>query len=134
MERHASIHLTGLGGTILVDGQDISHCVRGVSLTGDVHTETRLVLGLVLEEVQADGQAQVYLPARVAELLTVLGWTAPADYDPAAGDLHPLPEPEPEETHQAVQVTGDDEALSRLVAHAVDEGLRRWNRRTRQIR
>ncbi|MGW1221317.1 hypothetical protein ACWD6O_34635 [Streptomyces californicus] len=133
MQRHASIRLSGAEGTVLLDGQDVSRCVRSLTLTGDVRTGTALELGLVLEEVQHDGQTQVYLPARVAELLTTLGWTPPADYDAAHGDLHPLPEPQPEETHLAVQVTGDDEALARLVAHAVDEGLRRWNRRTRQV-
>ncbi|MFJ8844337.1 hypothetical protein ACIRFF_15695 [Streptomyces cyaneofuscatus] len=73
MQRHASIRLTGLGGTILVDGQDISHCVRGVTLTSDVRTGARLELGLDLGEVQADEQAQVYLPARAAELPHLAG-------------------------------------------------------------
>ncbi|MEU3972353.1 hypothetical protein [Streptomyces bacillaris] len=132
MERQASIHLSGNQGTILVNGQDISHCVRGITLTGDVHTGTRLELGLVLEEVQADGQAQVYLPARAAELLTMLGWAPPSGYDPTAGDLHPLPDQQPEGTHKTVQAAGDDEALARLVAHAVDEGLIKWERRTRK--
>ncbi len=134
MERHANIHLTGHRGTILVDGHDISHCVRSLTFTGDVHDAPRLELGLVLEEVQHDGQAQVYLPARAAELLAALGWTPPADYDPTAGDLHPLPDQEPEGTHTTVQATGDDEALARLVAHVVDDGLRKWERRTRQLR
>ncbi|WP_424918879.1 hypothetical protein [Streptomyces sp. wa1064] len=131
MERHASISMSGTQGTILLDGQDISSCVQRLTLTGDVRTGTHLELGLVLEEVQHDGQAQVYLPARTAELLTALGWTPPADHDPAA-HLHPLPEMQPEVTHQAVQVAGDQEELSRLVAHAVDEGLRQWDRRTRR--
>ncbi|MFJ3282458.1 hypothetical protein [Streptomyces halstedii] len=92
MERHAHIHLSGPKGTVLLDGHDVSHCVRGLTLTADVRAGTpRLELGLVLDEVQHDGHAQVYLPARVAELLTALGWTPPADYDLAV-DLHPLPE------------------------------------------
>ncbi|MFS0697797.1 hypothetical protein [Streptomyces nitrosporeus] len=132
MERHASIRLSDSEGTVLIDGQDISHCVRGITFTGDVRTAPRLELDLVLEEIQHDGRAQVYLPARVAELLTALGWTPPADHDPAT-DLHPLPELQPEATHQAVQVTGDEETLSRLIVHAVDEGLRQWARRTGRL-
>ncbi|MFJ5888093.1 hypothetical protein [Streptomyces californicus] len=128
MERHASIRLSGSQGTVLIDGQDISHCVRGVTFTGDVRTTPCLELDLVLEELQHDGRAQVYLPARVAELLTALGWTPPADYDPAA-DLHPLPELQSEETHQAVQPTGGQEELARLVAQAVEKGMRGWDRR-----
>ncbi|WP_405549703.1 hypothetical protein [Streptomyces microflavus] len=102
MARHASVHLTDIGGTILVDGQDISRCVRSLTLTGDVRTGTRLELGLVLGEVQHEGQTQVYLPARVAELLTALGWTPPADYDPTAADLHPLPKLQHDEALTAI--------------------------------
>ncbi|MGW1295148.1 hypothetical protein [Streptomyces sp. NPDC002533] len=132
MQRHASIHLTGPRGTILVDGQDISHCVRGFELTGSVDARPALGLDLLIDEAEVDGKPQVYLPAHVAELLTALGWTPPADYDVAA-ELHPLPDQRPEGTHTVVQPTEADEALARLVSRAVDEGLRRWGRRARQI-
>ncbi|WP_274031480.1 hypothetical protein [Streptomyces sp. MMBL 11-1] len=133
MERHASISMSGTQGTILLDGQDISSCVQRLTLTGDVRTgTTHLELGLVLEEVQHDGQAQVYLPARTAELLTALGWTPPADYDPTAADLHPLPDPQGDDVDTATDTTAFANELGKALTYAVDEGLRRWERRTQR--
>lgn len=81
MPRTASIHLNGPTGTVILDGQDISHCVRGFTLTADVGDLPVLDLDVVLREGEVEGQAVVHIPARTAELLTALGWTRPADYD-----------------------------------------------------
>ncbi|WP_326677686.1 hypothetical protein [Streptomyces sp. NBC_01237] len=126
MERHASIAMSGTQGTIRLDGQDISSCVQRLTLTGDVRTGTHLELGLVLEEVQHDGQTQVYLPARTAELLTALGWTPPADSDPTAADLHPLPKLQHDDGHTVIdQATIVSEPVQVLPEQAYAD-LVRW--------
>lgn len=91
MQRSARISLNGPTGTILVNDQDISHCVRGLTLTADIDSLPTLELDLVVHEATVEGQAVVSIPPRTADLLTALGWTPPAGYDAAAAGLQPLP-------------------------------------------
>ena len=93
MQRTAQIHLDGPTGTITVDGHDISHCVRGFTLTADVGHLPALDLDVVLHEADVDGQALITIPARTAVLLTALGWTPPADHNETAAVLAPAPSP-----------------------------------------
>lgn len=89
MQRTAQIHVDGPTGTVLVDGQDISHCVRGLTLTADVGGRSVLALDLAVDQADVEGQVLVTIPARTAELLTALGWAPPADYDGSAAVLAP---------------------------------------------
>ncbi|WP_406462975.1 hypothetical protein OHB07_16200 [Streptomyces sp. NBC_00111] len=83
MERSAHITLNSPTSVILVNGRDISHCVRGLTFTADVGSKPALDLDLVLDEVTVDGQALVSVPSHTADVLTSLGWTPPASYDTA---------------------------------------------------
>lgn len=65
--------------TIEIDGQDISHAVRGFTLTGHVGHRHQLVLDLCIDTGEADGEVQVHIPEDTAALLQALGWTPPGD-------------------------------------------------------
>lgn len=76
-----SLDATG-GGTVEVDGHDISHTVRGLTLKSDVGSEPQLVLDLTIHTGEIDGQAHVHIPADTAATLVDLGWTPPDDGQP----------------------------------------------------
>ncbi|WP_406420893.1 hypothetical protein [Streptomyces sp. NBC_00842] len=130
MLRTAQISLDGTSGTVIVDGQDISHCIRGLTLTADANDLPALELDVVVHETEVDGQALVSIPARTAELLTALGWTRPADYDETVAEAQPMPALQHDATRMDIELTGTGDSLAQAVAQAVDEGLRRWERRT----
>lgn len=71
---------TARDGAIHLDGRDVSHLTRGLTLTAAVHEPTRLSLDvLVTKAAEFDGEAVVSLAPDVAELLVGLGWTPPAE-------------------------------------------------------
>ncbi|MFD6275828.1 hypothetical protein ACFWFI_09675 [Streptomyces sp. NPDC060209] len=72
MQRSTRISLNGPTGTILVNDQDISHCVRGLTLEAGIDGLPTLELGLVVHEATVEGEAL-------------------AGYDAAAAGLQPLP-------------------------------------------
>lgn len=81
--RHARVTLTGAGrGTVEVDGRPVPG-VRAVRVAGAYDQVPRLVLELVVAEVDvetADG-VEVVLPDRTVEALRTLGWTPPTGGD-----------------------------------------------------
>ncbi|WP_282686318.1 MULTISPECIES: hypothetical protein [unclassified Streptomyces] len=92
MQRSTHINLNGPTGTVLVNGQDISHCVRGLTLTADVGRDVpALELDLVVYEATVEGKAHVSIPPSTADVLTALGWTPPDGYDATSSELRPLP-------------------------------------------
>lgn len=81
--RTARISMDAQGmGTVEVDGNDISRTVRGLTLTTEAGHLPRLVLDLLVFTSEADGEAQVHIPADTAATLVALGWTPPDDGQP----------------------------------------------------
>lgn len=90
--RH-SFAVTTTGPTsaqVLIDGHDIAHGVTGLTLTMGVAQVPTVTLDLAIldaTEIQ-DVQARVLIPDATRDLLTHLGWTAPAD--PHAEPTEPI--------------------------------------------
>lgn len=81
--RTARISLDAIGcGTVEIDGHDVSHTVRGLTLTSEVGCVPQLVLDLATHTSEIDGQAHVHIPADTAAALVDLGWTPPDDGQP----------------------------------------------------
>ncbi|MBK3625931.1 hypothetical protein JHN59_13970 [Streptomyces sp. MBT49] len=82
-DRAARIVLAEPGrATIEIDGHDISSAVIGFTLRGQVGYRHQLTLDVLLDTGEADGDAQVQIPAATAALLVDLGWTPPDDGQP----------------------------------------------------
>lgn len=65
---------------VMVDGEDISNLVRGVSFDVHVGEIPKVELDLVVSEsVIRSGYAQIFLKEGVRELLIKYGWTPPAE-------------------------------------------------------
>lgn len=81
MLKHVKLATNGLpaGCHVIVDGHDISHGVRALTLTTDSHTPPSLEVVIVAGETMFEGQARVYVDPRSAEILEQLGWTPPAE-------------------------------------------------------
>ncbi|MFD5057421.1 hypothetical protein [Streptomyces sp. NPDC058394] len=134
--RTASIHLNGPTGTVILDGQDISHCIRGFTLTADAGDIPTLDLDVVLHEADVEGQALVHIPARTAELLTALGWTPPAGYDPEAAKPVPSTWSEAARMAEALKDPANREAVSvalRTEARVNPEWIREFIRREERL-
>lgn len=80
MLRHVKLATGSLpaGCHVIVDGHDISHGVRALTLTADTQTPPVLEVVLVAGETMFEGKARVYVDPRSAEILQYLGWTPPA--------------------------------------------------------
>lgn len=77
MERAARLTLHATGGTVEIDGQDVSHAVRGIDLTQTAGQPPRLTLELRLDQLVCNGLADVVIPDDIEELLLRLGWSQP---------------------------------------------------------
>lgn len=63
-------------GTIEVDGQEL-HGVTAVVASAAVDERPQLVVQLLLQEIEIDGEMTVTIPDDTAEALAALGWTPP---------------------------------------------------------
>lgn len=70
------------GGTVEIDGTDISHTVQDVTLTARPGQLPTLRLDLVVYTAEVDGEAVVSVPEETAAALVALGWTPPSEGDP----------------------------------------------------
>jgi len=68
------------GGSLVVDGLDISHHTESLSLCLELGAGAipRLSINIVGVAADAEVDAEVVIPNQLAELLTKLGWTPPA--------------------------------------------------------
>lgn len=62
---------------LLLNGQDISHCVQGVTFDGHPGPDSVLWLHIHVPTITVGGQVQVLLGEDTRSLLTGLGWTPP---------------------------------------------------------
>lgn len=76
--RNVKIRLDKPGNPVEVDGQKIPG-VRGFHVAAAVNEKPRLVLDILMHEVEVDGQMTVTVPDRTKAALSALGWTPPAD-------------------------------------------------------
>lgn len=77
MERTVRLTLGPTGGTVELDGRDVSHAVRGFELTQEVGYRPQLTLDLVVDQVVSSGRTVVLISEAVQELLVSFGWTPP---------------------------------------------------------
>lgn len=77
----ANLALTAVGGTVEVDGHDVTRGVQGLTLTAKAGHRPTLTLDMLVNEVELDGETTVTVPEQTAQALTALGWTAPGDLD-----------------------------------------------------
>ena len=76
----AHISLRFGGGSLEIDGVDLSHAVQHAELSFDANGDRipRLILDLAVLEVDADAEAVGYeLTLETEKALAVLGWTPP---------------------------------------------------------
>lgn len=91
--RNVSIGLTGNGdGAVSIDGEEIPG-VRSLHVASTAGERPRLVLDVLMHEVEVDGEMAVYLPEPTRDALAALGWATPE------------------------QITGAYRERARLVAH-----------------
>lgn len=76
-----SLDATG-GGKVEIDGHDVSHTVRGLTVKAGAGCIPQLVLDLAIHTSEIDGQAHVHIPADTAATLVDLGWTPSDDGQP----------------------------------------------------
>lgn len=67
----------GPGWTVELDGQDIAHALRGLSLNLDSSPLASARLSLVIEDVSTHAEVDVWMPDETKALLVRLGWTPP---------------------------------------------------------
>ncbi|MFE7099762.1 hypothetical protein [Streptomyces erythrochromogenes] len=77
MQHTARLALHPSGGTVEIDGQDVSHAVRSIELTQTVGSPPQFTIDLNVHEVEMHGVADIRLPHEVQDLLVALGWTPP---------------------------------------------------------
>lgn len=73
---HITLNGSG-GGTVEVDGVDLSHAVRSISLDGEVGCRPVLQLELRLYDVSTVADTRILIPDETAAALVALGWTPP---------------------------------------------------------
>ncbi|MFD3777343.1 hypothetical protein [Streptomyces sp. NPDC058612] len=77
MERSARLVLSPVGGTVELDGQDVSHLVRGFELTQEVGHRPQLTLDLSVHQVITHGRATILMAEETKDLLVSFGWVPP---------------------------------------------------------
>lgn len=66
------------GGLVKVDGVDISHSVRGLTLEASVNALPRVTLELsVIDATTVGGDCEILIASETRELLLRAGWTPP---------------------------------------------------------
>lgn len=72
------IDATHNGGTITVDGHDVSNAVRGYTVSQRAGGRADVLLDLVVVDLTADVEkANVHINQYAADLLMLAGWTPP---------------------------------------------------------
>lgn len=66
------------GGSLVIDGVDMSHFTESLSLDMGAGIAPRLTVNLVGPVLSAALEAEVAIPEPTADLLLKLGWTPPA--------------------------------------------------------
>jgi hypothetical protein len=70
-------------GTVQVDGHDLSHATRGLSLHATVDARPQLLLDLRVDASEINAEdIDIRVPAETAAALVTLGWTPPDDGQP----------------------------------------------------
>jgi hypothetical protein len=69
--------ITMFGGSIVINGVDISRAVRGMTISAEVGKTPTLVLTLVAHELNVGGQTAVQVDEETATTLRALGWSPP---------------------------------------------------------
>lgn len=90
--RTARLNLTGPnGGTVEINGRDISDSIRGVTVQHSIGHHPQLTLDVRVHVSEVEGEAVVVLlPESTAAALVALGWTPPAEQP--IGDQQPRAE------------------------------------------
>ncbi|MCY0919619.1 MULTISPECIES: hypothetical protein [unclassified Streptomyces] len=83
MERTVRLALTSTGGTVEVDGHDISDTVSGFTLTQRAGEPPAIALDLALYTAMVEGVATLAMKPGTDNLLTSFGWTRPGQAAPA---------------------------------------------------
>lgn len=91
----ADIEIKGAGydGHILINGHDVTHQTRSVTIKSAVGEVTQVTLDLVVLDstrIQSD-HTEVFIPADTAELLVKAGWTPPDAGNPARLNIPEAP-------------------------------------------
>jgi hypothetical protein len=66
------------GTVIEIDGTRVEGSVERLTLEGSAETRPRLLLSLIVNEIEVDGEMQVLIPGSTHQALVALGWTPPA--------------------------------------------------------
>lgn len=74
---HVKITSAARGGTVEVDGENISAGLHGVSVRLNATTPAEVTLDLHLPVVEFDGEADIYVSGATRDTLRALGWTPP---------------------------------------------------------
>lgn len=78
--RHVHIELPAHGdgpAVVRVEGTDIAGALHHIDIRAGVGQQTDVVLGLAATPVTFDGEARLWLPWSVVNLLVEYGWTVP---------------------------------------------------------
>ena len=71
-----------IGGSVVIDGLDVSSSVRAYDLHAEVGKIPVLVLDLLPFDRSVSGQAHVRVPDKTRAVLVQLGWTPPEEVTP----------------------------------------------------
>lgn len=75
-----SITSGSAGGTVVMDGQDISTSLYGLSVHLDARTPPAVTLDVLVHDLSTDmDNARIQIPAATHDLLVRLGWTPPKE-------------------------------------------------------
>lgn len=74
----AKLNLHKVGGTVEIDGHDITKAVRSVTVSAAAGEPSVMTLEMaVWEAAEIDGEVTVEVPDAVRDALLKVGWTAP---------------------------------------------------------
>lgn len=80
---HLQVALGRVGGTVLVDGVDVSRALAGISVEASADKPHVVTLRLSVDRVDVTGEATAVVPRETRDALVALGWTPPAELEPA---------------------------------------------------
>lgn len=102
---HLQLALGRVGGTVLVDGVDISQALTGITLKASADEPHEVTLRLAMDRVDATVEAAATVPRETRDALVALGWTPPAELEPAE-PTDPAEQGAAEESTDDGEVTG----------------------------
>ena len=81
MKRHVvKLSSAPPGGSLVVDGQDLSNATRGFTFTARAGEMPALTVDLRVDDISADGEvADIVIPTETRAALMALGWTPPEE-------------------------------------------------------